>query len=332
MSRCLPWYKREVDAWRGGTRGMSMELRGFYSECLDAMWDLQGPLPTCPMKLSVMLGTNPRTVRKLMPQLIGMGKILVSKTGYANRRMMVEIGVTFELDEAPSQTPFELNSAPIQIEFGSNSAPIQSEFNSKVPKKVMISTRVLEVEEEVEVEVEVEKKDNRARKRARATIDETILDAALSAYNASAIELGFSRCLSLTDGRRTALTKRLLDIGHGDASVGVEKFREALSAIPRWSFLAGREKPRDGRAPFKLDLERLLSTGSGLGDVLAKLMDLFGEHGAAPTMPAGYVANALNLDAGARFTSMWLREQEADQAAQRARESVWQGERADAAF
>lgn len=29
LRRSLPWYKRDVDAWRGGTRGMRMELRGF---------------------------------------------------------------------------------------------------------------------------------------------------------------------------------------------------------------------------------------------------------------------------------------------------------------
>lgn len=75
MSSALPWYKRDVDAWRGGTRGMDLELRGFYSELLDAMWDAQGPIPNDERKLAMMVCCNVRTVRKLLPQLIARGKV-----------------------------------------------------------------------------------------------------------------------------------------------------------------------------------------------------------------------------------------------------------------
>ena len=139
MSKRWPWYKRDVDAWRGGTRSMSMELRGFYSECLDAMWDLQGPLPKDSAKLAVMLCTNPRTVRKLMPALIDLGKIVETETGYANPRMMADI---------------EDASSRIRTELEPNLTGIRSEFVSKVAKNGAKSKTVLT---DVDVDRDIEK-------------------------------------------------------------------------------------------------------------------------------------------------------------------------------
>ena len=134
MSKQLPWYKRDVDAWRGGTRSMSMELRGFYSECLDAMWDLQGAIPAEPEKLAIMLCCNPRTVRKLLPQLVALGKLVRTNDGYLNARMADEIEAA--------------GSKPIPREFDVNSNGIGAEFEPNVAKNPMFSTRVLEKEEE----------------------------------------------------------------------------------------------------------------------------------------------------------------------------------------
>jgi uncharacterized protein YdaU (DUF1376 family) len=134
VTKKLPWYKRDVDAWRGGTRAMSLELRGFYSEFLDAMWDRQGPVENDVNKLAVTLCCNPRTVRKLLPQLIALGKIVETPEGLVNGRMMSEL------------------SAAIGREFKSNSAPIQSEFEPKVPKKRVFSTRDLDPDQEEESE------------------------------------------------------------------------------------------------------------------------------------------------------------------------------------
>lgn len=139
----LPWYKRDVDAWRGGTRGMSLELRGFYSELLDAMWDRQAPIPNDESKIAMMVGCNKRTVRKLLPQLVALGKIVETADGLSNARMAREIE-----DVQPS------GSKRIRPEFDGNSSRIEPEFESKNPKKRANSTRVLEVEEEAEKEEE----------------------------------------------------------------------------------------------------------------------------------------------------------------------------------
>ena len=136
-------------------------------------------------------------------------------------------------------------------------------------------------------------------------------EAAIADYNVAAGELKFCRA-NVTAQRLEDVAKRLRDIGRGDMGVGRKRFREALTAIPHWRFLAGREKPRDGRAPFRLNLERLLSTGSGMGDVLAKLIDLHDENGPAPVETAPRPASS-------SFADSWRESQALELAEQRAR-------------
>jgi Protein of unknown function (DUF1376) len=134
----LPWYRRYVSDWRAGTRGMSLELKGFYSEILDAQWDLQGQLPFDEKMIAMACDCNPRSVRKLLPQLIGLGKIIKTATGYYNPRMMKDI---LGVETLPVGGEFDGVCDPIRNEFEPNSNPIRSEFASKVPKSSMFSTR-----------------------------------------------------------------------------------------------------------------------------------------------------------------------------------------------
>lgn len=112
----LPWWKRNVNDWRGGTRGMSMELRGFYGEFLDAQWDEQGPLPKDERRLGMMLGCSPRTVRKLLPELISLGKIRETDLGYENPRMASDIQSKFGSDSIETGGEFASNSGAIRAE------------------------------------------------------------------------------------------------------------------------------------------------------------------------------------------------------------------------
>lgn len=134
--RNLPWYKRCPADWRNGTRscGMSMELRGFYSECLDAMWEMQGPLPADPKRLALLLGCNPRTVAKLMPQLITAGKIVATWYGFYNPRMMADI--------SEPRLPIDHGAAArVAASFRSTSPRVRAEFEPKVPKNPENTTR-----------------------------------------------------------------------------------------------------------------------------------------------------------------------------------------------
>lgn len=98
-----------------------------------------------------------------------------------------------------------------------------------------------------------------------------VAEAALAIYNKAAVHFNFSLCESFTEKRRARLIKRIEDIG------GVENFRQALRAIGKDSFLSGKVS-RPGHAPFRLDFDRLLSTDSKMGDVLARLFDLANQH------------------------------------------------------
>lgn len=118
------------------------------------------------------------------------------------------------------------------------------------------------------------KREPRKSRKAVAVVDEATLLAARDAYNVAAAAQGFTRCVVLTDKLRDRLSARLLDIGGGDPALGLAHFREALSAIARDEFLSGRIPSKTGKQPFRMDLERLLQTDGGLGDVLARLINL----------------------------------------------------------
>jgi uncharacterized protein YdaU (DUF1376 family) len=133
----MPWYKRCPVDWRAGTRScsMTMELRGFYSECLDAMWELQGPLPKDAKALAMLLGSNPRQVRALMAKLVDLGKMVETDKDFRNSRMLADI---FQGQE--------------NVESISNGAPIDRQSVSKIRKNSANSTRDLEADTEAEIE------------------------------------------------------------------------------------------------------------------------------------------------------------------------------------
>lgn len=103
-------------------------------------------------------------------------------------------------------------------------------------------------------------------------------DAAFDLWNAFANEHGMGRIEMRSDKRRTTLHRRIKSLG------GLENFQLALAQVTKNDFLMGRESPRQGNTPFRLTLESLLSTGSGMGDVLARIVDdALAQKPAAPT-------------------------------------------------
>ena len=90
---------------------------------------------------------------------------------------------------------------------------------------------------------------------------------AFEIYNLAADKHGWSRCVERSPARIGRLEKRLDEIG------GTEKFQMAMDGIAKDDFLMGRRPGKDGKA-FQLTLERLLSTDSGNGDVLARGIDM----------------------------------------------------------
>lgn len=119
-----------------------------------------------------------------------------------------------------------------------------------------------------------------AKTRQRNAEREVLLGEALDLFNRAADHFQFSRCEVLSPARADRLAKRLEEIG------GLERFRLALRAVGRDDFLAGRVQPRGGDQPFRLNIDRLLQTDGGLGDVLARLIEL-GQTSADPKPVGG---------------------------------------------
>lgn len=106
-----------------------------------------------------------------------------------------------------------------------------------------------------------------AKTRAEAAQRQAQVAALVAAYNDRATTHGWRRCEVITDQRAKRLLKRVAEIG------GPDRFVSALDAIPGDDWLSGRVAGRDG-SMFRLDIDRLLSTGSGMGDVLARMLEV----------------------------------------------------------
>lgn len=146
MSR-KPWYQRHPADWQNGTIGMSLELRGFYSEFLDAMWQRQSQLPKDDKWLAMATRCSPRMVRACIAKLIAAGKVIETETGYYNPRMMADI---LCLDAVAPDGQFAPVSRPTQPRVERESRPTRArterEPSAKIKKSPMNSTRDLESE------------------------------------------------------------------------------------------------------------------------------------------------------------------------------------------
>jgi hypothetical protein len=165
--KSLPWYKRCPTDWQQGTRrhAMTLELRGFYSECLDAMWQLQDQLPKDEKILAMMTGTNARMVRKLIPQLISLGKLIETASGYYNSRMIADISGGEFASNVGEFAPIEVDTRrPLEREPISNRSRTDAQSTTKIRNYPTITTR--------EVESESDKKNQKEEITAAAPVQE----------------------------------------------------------------------------------------------------------------------------------------------------------------
>ena len=197
MTKHLNWYKRSPRDWQHGTIGMSLELRGFYSAILDAMWERQGQLPKDEKWLAVACQCSTRMVRSLIIKLVEQGKVIETSTGYYNRRMMADI---LGLDDVQPQGQFAPVSrpvrAPVKRESSASRARVEREPQTKNRKNPEFSTRDLEAESEAEKETE-------------SITARPVVEAARDAGRPSA---DWSECKSAFNGSTAAM---LAEVGSG---------------------------------------------------------------------------------------------------------------------
>jgi hypothetical protein len=248
MRQKFPWYKRDVTAWRTGTRGAhwDLELRGFYSEFLDASWELQTQLPKDEKWLSLAFGVSTRLVRALLPRLMVLGKVIETSTGYYNPRMMADI-LGVEIVEPVGEYAPVIRSvgAPLAHDSHTSRALLVHESVTKNRNTPMITTR-----EEREEKKREEKKPptplqgavccqfELGEATATSTVKKTCKPTkaecleAFHAWNATAERCGLQQASKMTGERERKISARLKDFG-------LDGWTRALSNVERSAFLTG---------------------------------------------------------------------------------------------
>jgi hypothetical protein len=233
MSKALPWYKRNPTDWRDGTRSkevMSLELRGFYSECLDAMWELQRQLPKDAKAIAMMLGTNPRMVRALMPKLIAAGKIVETVIGYYNPRMMADIlGVKDIVQTGEFAPASDTVGDRVEVESRSTGDRVEVEPRPKIQKTPMFSTRDLEGDREED------KKEVKDAGAGALSIDQSTIKHRGFSISIDAVHLGIAGRLPKAEVARICQAHALqwateIDAGKSPSSVVPTKIANFLVA------------------------------------------------------------------------------------------------------
>lgn len=174
--------------------------------------------------------------------------------------------VKTEADVTPLGNVVHSNVTPV-VPTVTSSKKVSSKYHPPTPldpdgRIEVVEELVLQPTDEDTVAAE------RRRKAAARTAAETAqAKLALAAYNAAAELHGWTQAITISDGRQNRLIKRLADLK------GLANFELAIKGVLQDDFLMGRTLGRDGAKPFKLDLDRLLQTDGGLGDVLAKSLD-----------------------------------------------------------
>lgn len=71
----MKWYKRDPDAFKGGTIGLSLEEVGAYTLILDDLYCRNGQIPDDERYVCRLLRCDPRVWRRIRERLFALGKL-----------------------------------------------------------------------------------------------------------------------------------------------------------------------------------------------------------------------------------------------------------------
>lgn len=285
------------DFWSSCARvGMRPEEVGGFLAALTMQWTMAGRFDSDEgmRRMHFLTGWDIRTCRSLVSKLVSKGKMSETNEGYiVSQRMQdeitkfcerkraslireerkregrieQEIDPKIDADVAPDVTPDvrrDLSKKPNRNNKSDNHRePVRAIVASESQRYNTPPTPPLGGQSPKE-----NSRGKRAAKtRAEAAQRQAQVAALVAAYNDRATTHGWRRCEVITDQRAKRLLKRVAEIG------GPDRFVSALDAIPGDDWLSGRVAGRDG-SMFRLDIDRLLSTGSGMGDVLARMLEV----------------------------------------------------------
>jgi uncharacterized protein YdaU (DUF1376 family) len=149
----MKWYKRDPEAFKVGTMGLTLEECGFYTTILDLMYSTDDHCPNDDRFLSrLLLGTNVRTVRRLKGRLIELGKLRIGSDGFLhNGRVSSEIAEwqhRMELRRARMAKvsgKFEPSLGAVSGMFGDNVTEKSNEINETILKSDRTTTTTTKI-------------------------------------------------------------------------------------------------------------------------------------------------------------------------------------------
>jgi uncharacterized protein YdaU (DUF1376 family) len=87
-----PWFKCYPQDWIEATRGLTLEQRAVYFDCLCIIYQFERPLPADEKWMSHQLHISTRLWRSIRDALLASGKLVECEGGYTNARAQLEIG------------------------------------------------------------------------------------------------------------------------------------------------------------------------------------------------------------------------------------------------
>ena len=95
----MKWYKRDPDAFKGGTLGLSLEEIGAYTLLLDDIYARDGNVPDDIRYLCRLWRCDPRVARRIRARLLELKKL--ENSG----QLLTNLRATYELS-SPDVTPY----------------------------------------------------------------------------------------------------------------------------------------------------------------------------------------------------------------------------------
>ncbi|CEJ86841.1 hypothetical protein HYPGJ_30745 [Hyphomicrobium sp. GJ21] len=273
----FPLYSQDfVHSCRTGR--MTADEVGALIMVMCQQWEKMGVLVSDPARFAAYAGWDIRVAKRLLARLIEIDKIKATERGIENARMSQEISKYIakvrgaEAREARRRAESENQFADEKRRISSEHAPnFSKKFETSSPelsrKDNQINKPSSRAAPLLESKLDTDSKSARPSLVLEKANRKVQARSAIEQFNHFARQHGWSVVSEFSDKRLADTAKRLDEIG------GLDRFVLALNQVPYDDFLMGRIPGRNGRKPFRLCLETLLSTGSGLGDVLARLID-----------------------------------------------------------
>jgi uncharacterized protein YdaU (DUF1376 family) len=140
----MPWFKMYPEAYLEGTRKLTPEQRGIYSDCLMLLYKHDKPLPKNDAWMACELHVNVKVWRRVRDLLLSLGKLIEMPDGYINNRAAIECEERLKRRSnkvaSQLQLGLQLGSKPTATELQTVSDPgLPSDNNDRPPKLHVIA-------------------------------------------------------------------------------------------------------------------------------------------------------------------------------------------------